>query len=63
MEEIKLNSHGVNAKIQGHILSDEKMKEIGIKLLRWPGGNFAGEYNWKDGFLPRELREAYFLNI
>lgn len=34
----------------------EKMKEIGIKLLRWPGGNFAGEYNWKDGLLPRDKR-------
>lgn len=34
MEEIKLNSHGVNAKIQGHILSDEKMKEIGFTEYR-----------------------------
>ena len=34
----------------------EKMKEIGIKLLRWPGGNFAGEYHWKDGLLPRNMR-------
>ncbi len=34
----------------------EKMKELGIKLLRWPGGNFAGEYNWKDGLLPRNMR-------
>lgn len=32
------------------------MKEIGMKLLRWPGGNFAGEYNWKDGLLPRDER-------
>ena len=37
----------------------EKMKEIGIKLLRWPGGNFAGEYNWKDGFLPRDKRAPF----
>ncbi|GHT54735.1 hypothetical protein AGMMS49982_19910 [Bacteroidia bacterium] len=27
------------------------MKEIGISLLRWPGGNFSGEYRWKDGLL------------
>ncbi|MBO4355963.1 MAG: helix-turn-helix domain-containing protein [Clostridia bacterium] len=33
-----------------------RMKEIGICLLRWPGGNFAGEYNWKDGLLPRNMR-------
>ena len=30
MEEIKLNSHCVNAKINYHILSAEKMKEIGF---------------------------------
>ena len=34
VEEIKLNSHCVNAKIQGHILSDEKMKEIGFTEYR-----------------------------
>lgn len=36
-----------------------KMKELGIKLLRWPGGNFAGEYNWKDGLLPRNMRAPF----
>ena len=34
VEEIKLNSHGVNAKIKYHILSDEKMKEIGFTECR-----------------------------
>ena len=34
----------------------EKLKELGIQLLRWPGGNFAGDYNWKDGLLPRNMR-------
>ena len=28
--EIKLNSHGVNANIKAHILSDEKMRRIGF---------------------------------
>lgn len=37
----------------------EQMKEIGIKLLRWPGGNFAGEYNWKDGLLPVDMRAPF----
>jgi alpha-N-arabinofuranosidase len=32
------------------------MKQIGISLLRWPGGNFAGEYNWKDGLLDADMR-------
>ena len=34
----------------------ERMKETGIRLLRWPGGNFAGEYCWFDGLLPVDMR-------
>ena len=34
----------------------DRMKELGIRVLRWPGGNFAGEYYWKDGLLPRNMR-------
>lgn len=29
----------------------ECLRETGVSLLRWPGGNFAGEYRWKDGLL------------
>ena len=25
---------------------------LGVTLLRWPGGNFASGYNWKDGIGP-----------
>lgn len=32
------------------------LHQMGVKLLRWPGGNFAGEYNWKDGLLPVDER-------
>nr|WP_321303914.1 hypothetical protein [uncultured Sphaerochaeta sp.] len=32
------------------------LKEIGAPLLRWPGGNFSGEYRWKDGLLDRDVR-------
>lgn len=35
------------------------MKKLGIRLLRWPGGNFSGEYNWKDGLLPRDQRAPF----
>ena len=31
-------------------------KEIGPAVIRWPGGNFAGEYRWKDGLLPSDMR-------
>lgn len=43
----------------------ECMKEIGISMLRWPGGNFAGEYRWQDGLLDADERaplEAYMEN-
>lgn len=36
-----------------------RMKELGIRLLRWPGGNFSGEYHWKDGLLDREERSPF----
>ena len=32
------------------------MKAIKPTLIRWPGGNFAGEYRWKDGLLPVDQR-------
>jgi len=32
------------------------LKEIGVPLLRWPGGNFAGDYHWQDGLLPVDRR-------
>lgn len=32
------------------------LKELGVTILRWPGGNFAGEYNWQDGLLPVDMR-------
>ncbi len=34
----------------------ECLKGMNIKMLRWPGGNFAGEYNWLDGLLPCDMR-------
>lgn len=44
------NFHGMRCDVV------ELLREIGVKLLRWPGGNFAGEYNWKDGLLPCDMR-------
>ncbi len=32
------------------------LKELGVPVLRWPGGCFADEYNWRDGIGPREQR-------
>jgi alpha-N-arabinofuranosidase len=36
------------------------MKELGISLLRWPGGNYSGEYRWKDGLLENDSRAPLF---
>ncbi|MBQ7821452.1 MAG: hypothetical protein IJ391_04135, partial [Clostridia bacterium] len=37
----------------------EGMKELGISVLRWPGGNFAGEYCWFDGLLDVDERAPF----
>src|SRR4051794_31802284 len=31
-------------------------KDLNVSLLRWPGGNFSSNYNWKDGIGPRDER-------
>ncbi len=33
------------------------LKEIKVPVLRWPGGCFADEYNWKDGIGPLKDRK------
>lgn len=35
-----------------------RLREIGATVLRWPGGNFAGEYRWKDGLMDVDMRAA-----
>ena len=49
----------------GNPLSDEKgfrkdvislIKEIGVPIVRYPGGNFVSGYNWEDGIGPKEKR-------
>jgi alpha-L-arabinofuranosidase len=34
----------------------EATKNLGVTLLRWPGGNFVSGYNWKDGIGPKSQR-------
>ena len=34
----------------------ERLKEISVPLLRWPGGNFTRNYRWKEGLLPTDKR-------
>jgi alpha-N-arabinofuranosidase len=34
----------------------EAVKKLNVTLLRWPGGNFASNYHWRDGIGPRDQR-------
>ncbi len=34
----------------------EYLSELGIPVLRWPGGCFADDYHWRDGIGPAERR-------
>lgn len=36
----------------------EAVKQLDVSILRWPGGNFASGYNWKDGIGPKAERPA-----
>ncbi len=49
----------------GHPMADEEgfrkdvlalVRELGVPVVRYPGGNFVSGYNWEDGVGPRELR-------
>ena len=35
----------------------EALKDMGIPVLRWPGGCFADEYHWKDGIGDKSQRK------
>lgn len=34
----------------------EKVKSLGVTIVRYPGGNFVSNYDWQDGVGPKELR-------
>lgn len=34
----------------------ELVRELGVTVVRYPGGNFVSGYDWRDGIGPRELR-------
>jgi len=34
------------------------VKDMNVPFLRWPGGNFSSNYNWRDGIGPRDARPA-----
>lgn len=34
----------------------ELCRELGLPVVRWPGGNFTSPYHWEDGIGPRDAR-------
>src|SRR5277367_5158808 len=34
----------------------EAIRNLGVTLMRWPGGNFSSNYHWLDGIGPRDER-------
>lgn len=34
----------------------ELCRELGLPVVRWPGGNFTSPYHWEDGIGPRDSR-------
>ena len=36
----------------------ELVKELGVTIVRYPGGNFLSGYDWKDGIGPKDKRPA-----
>jgi alpha-L-arabinofuranosidase len=44
------NQFGIRAELI------DKMKEIHVPIVRWPGGCFADSYDWKDGIGPAAQR-------
>lgn len=35
-----------------------RLKEMGVEIARWPGGNFVSAYDWRDGVGDRDKRPA-----
>jgi alpha-N-arabinofuranosidase len=44
------NFHGMRRDVVA------RLKEIGVPLLRWPGGSFTRDYRWKEGLAPPDKR-------
>ena len=36
----------------------QAVRDLGVSLLRWPGGNFVSSYTWTDGIGPKDQRPA-----
>ena len=38
------------------------VRDLGVPVLRWPGGCFADDYHWRDGIGPRDKRPTLINN-
>src|SRR5690242_15727436 len=44
------DEHGFRQDVAGLV------RDLGVPIVRYPGGNFVSGYNWEDGIGPRDLR-------
>ncbi|QLH83242.1 alpha-L-arabinofuranosidase [Halosimplex pelagicum] len=49
-----LSGDAVDGKFNPEML--ERMEELAVESIKWPGGNFASHYRWRDGVGPLEDR-------
>jgi alpha-N-arabinofuranosidase len=51
---LALPGPGAAAGLRGDVI--DACQELGMPVVRWPGGNFTSAYHWEDGVGPREAR-------
>ena len=44
--------------IRSPLTYSQAVRELGVTILRWPGGNFASAYHWTDGIGPAAERSC-----
>lgn len=51
---LSIQEPGVTNGLRGDVI--EACRELGLPVVRWPGGNYASAYHWEDGIGPRDGR-------
>ena len=51
---LAVSGSGITAGFRQDVLAT--CRDLGVPIMRWPGGNFASAYHWEDGIGPRDAR-------
>jgi len=51
---LAVSGSGVTAGFRQDVLA--ACRDLGVPIMRWPGGNFTSAYHWEDGIGPRDTR-------